>query len=331
MVKLGGDLGKMTKRLSNPIQHAKDLLTKPGQTVSQDIFDSLSPITSKAGSLGDINAGGKNVAKDYLAKTRADQLARQNAANDPNAGFSEMADLRNEYIKRFGIDRTSTENMLADTVSNAYQPVQQGWETMYGAAPIQANIDPAFRQYQMQLAQQLQAQAAGQGPSLAQMQLRGATDQTMNNTIANMRAATGPNAALNARSVALAGAQQMGSAANQSAMLRLQEQQNAQNALAQVSAQGRQGNLADENLRTSVANQDYQRRMSALEGLQSGIGARISGQVGTMQSALGMDAAGQEAKRKEEAARTADRRKQQNNAIGAAWTGFSTAIGSMGK
>lgn len=148
-----------------------------------------------------------------------------------------------------------------------------------------SNMDPAFQQYQMQVAQQLQQQASGQGPSLAQMQLQQATDRTLNSTLGAIRSATGSNAALSGRTAALAASQQMANQGAQSGMLRLQEQQGAQSALANLAMQGRAGNQAtqDAQLRADMANQNTQ--LQTLQGNQDAqLQAQIARQNGSLQA-----------------------------------------------
>jgi hypothetical protein len=87
------------------------------------------------------------------------------------------------------------------------------------------------RNMQMTLIQQLQDQAAGRGPSLAQMQLQKGTDQNMAQAMALGQSQRGAGAAGMLKGIQ---GQQAGIAqgmAGDSAMLRLQEQMAAQNAL----------------------------------------------------------------------------------------------------
>lgn len=116
------------------------------------------------------------------------------------------------------------------------------------------NVDPAFRQYQLDVAQQLAAQAAGTGPSMAQAQLQAATDRTLGQTLGTVRAATGPNAAATARAAASSGSQLLGQSGNASAILALEEQQAAQKALANLALQSRQQSLSGWGTEVGVAN-----------------------------------------------------------------------------
>jgi hypothetical protein len=159
-------------------------------------------------------------------------------------------------------------------------PVADQFSQFGNSSAITSNVDPAFRDYQLGLAAQLQAQASGQGPSVAQMQLQQATDRSLNQSLGAIRSATGANAGLSARSAALAGAQGLGSAANASGQLRLQEQQQAQQQLAGVAGAGRSGDLTA-NAQGIQAQQATQ--ANRLAGLQGLAGIRQN-QLGTAQN-----------------------------------------------
>ncbi len=160
-------------------------------------------------------------------------------------------------------------------VNQIVDPAMQKFQELGGTTISGGNVDPAFRQYQLQVAQQLQQQASGQGPSLAQMQLQQATDRTLNQSLGQIRAATGPNAALAGRTGALAAAQQMGQAGNASAQLRLQEQQQAQQALAGISAQGRAGDSTTRAQDIGAQESTAQVRLGAAEGYGTMAGEKV--------------------------------------------------------
>jgi hypothetical protein len=86
-----------------------------------------------------------------------------------------------------------------------------------GASANAANMNQA-------LAQQLMAQASGEGPSLAQMQLQQASDQNLKNQAGLIASQRGMNPNQVARAVAMQGASTGQDLANKSAQLRLQEQ-----------------------------------------------------------------------------------------------------------
>jgi len=86
-----------------------------------------------------------------------------------------------------------------------------------GASTNAANMNQA-------LAQQLMAQANGEGPSLAQMQLQQASDQNLKNQAGLIASQRGMNPNQVARAVAMQGASTGQDLANKSGQLRLQEQ-----------------------------------------------------------------------------------------------------------
>jgi hypothetical protein len=86
-----------------------------------------------------------------------------------------------------------------------------------GASANAANMNQA-------LAQQLMAQANGEGPSLAQMQLQQASDQNLKNQAGLIASQRGMNPNQVARAVAMQGASTGQDLANKSGQLRLQEQ-----------------------------------------------------------------------------------------------------------
>lgn len=125
---------------------------------------------------------------------------------------------------------------------------QKGWQDMqapqiYGPGGAQAPgavgvAGPTagiggVQNMQTALIQQLQDQAAGRGPSLAQMQLQSATDRNMRQAMALGQSQRGAGAAGAQKSILGQQAQIGQGMANDSAMLRLQEQMAARGALGQ--------------------------------------------------------------------------------------------------
>lgn len=129
------------------------------------------------------------------------------------------------------------------------------------------SLDPAaqaeFRQKQLGLANQLEAQTRGEGPSLAQLQLQDASQRNVQQAFGLAAARQGGNPALALRSAMNAQAQVGGQAALQSAQLRLAEQLQAQQALAELTGQGRGQDIdvATKNAalaqQANLANQKY--------------------------------------------------------------------------
>jgi len=156
--------------------------------------------------------------------------------------------------------RDQNKEMLARALA-----ARQGVET----PTVQgATIDPTqqeqFRNYQLNLANQLQGQATGQTPSLGELQLK----QGMSDAMAQQRAFAasqgGVSPALAARQAAIAGGELQGQTNMAAAQTRLAEQLQAQQQLAGLAAQGRESDLglagAQANLmqQASLANQQAQ-------------------------------------------------------------------------
>ena len=139
-----------------------------------------------------------------------------------------------------------------------------------GAASVNQVPQAQFRKGQMDLVAALQAQAAGQGPSLANAQLRQATDRNISQSMALQNSARGGNPAMAARNIGNQAANLNQQAAGQSAINRMQEQATAREQLASVLGAGR---AADIGLATSdagfaqqsgLANQDAGLRQTAM-------------------------------------------------------------------
>ena len=137
-------------------------------------------------------------------------------------------------------DPSSFQNPYAEGNIGRYQ---QG---VAGAQGRQAPyVDPYWQQGNRSLAEQLFAQANGQGPSIAQNQFQRSLDQALAaQTAAAGTGATANNPALAQRTLAnqLAGMNQ--AAAGQAGMLRLNEQMQARGMLANVLGQGQQGDIS---------------------------------------------------------------------------------------
>jgi hypothetical protein len=121
----------------------------------------------------------------------------------------------------------------------------QGLQTPYMDRSQIANANSSYMQGMNTLAGQLQAQAQGQGPSLAQMQLSQATDRNLAALMSAQAAARGgPGGALAQRQLMSNMGNVQSQAGAASAQLRLQEQMAAQQQLAGVLGQGQQAVLA---------------------------------------------------------------------------------------
>lgn len=126
------------------------------------------------------------------------------------------------------------------------------------AATINQKQQDQFRRGQLDLAYQLQQQAAGKGPSLAQSQLRQGTDRNLAQAMAMAGSGRG-NSALQMRQLGQQRAMIGQQAGQQAADLRMQEQMAAQQQLAGVLSGGRGQDIG---LATDQANLKQQRMLN---------------------------------------------------------------------
>src|SRR6185295_2803927 len=129
-----------------------------------------------------------------------------------------------DYLKQINQSQQAYSNLNAPGNASALDALQRGDVAAGGQAD---------------LAQQLLAQANGQGPSLAQLQLQQASDQNIKNAAGMIAGTKGINPAQAARQVALAQQAQGQNLANQSGQLRLQEQVQKQQMLGALLGQQR--------------------------------------------------------------------------------------------
>lgn len=132
---------------------------------------------------------------------------------------------------------------------------------------------------QTALANALAAQASGQGPSLAQMQLQQATEANKAGAAGAIASQRGLNPALAARQIANQQANIGQQAAGQSAMTRLQEQLGAQGMLAQTLGAQRGQDIGQQKENTGL--------YGAIGGLQQG---QRGQDIGNFQAAQGLNA-----------------------------------------
>jgi len=173
-----------------------------------------------------------------------------------------------------------------------------------GSTPqIDMSQQAQFRGDQLGLAQQLQAQSQGQGPSLANLQLQQALNQSQSQAMGMAASQRGVNPAIAARNAQMSMGQNQQAAAMQSAQTRMQEQMNAQGQLGNVLNQGRGGDIS------LASNQaDLQAKQNALNVQANTSAQQLQEQQWGQQNAINMQA------------------RQGNSAIGAAGLG---GLGSM--
>lgn len=155
-------------------------------------------------------------------------------------------------------------------------PVQIGNEGYgLGARGALVGNPNQFRDYQSNLASQLARQALGQGPSVAQMQFQQAQQQNQAALFSQLASSRGNPLA--ARTAAMQNQQLQSQTARDSAIARLTEQQKAQEALGNVSNQGRTGDITETKI-----NQDRQIEQAKLGAQYQELQAKYA--------ALGLDA-----------------------------------------
>lgn len=156
------------------------------------------------------------------------------------------------------------------------QEVQNRKAQQVAAAQINTGPQDQFRNAQLGLVSQLQQQAAGQGPSIANMQLQQGADRNLKNAIAMQASQRGGMAGgLAMRNIAQQRADIGQQLAGQAGMQRLQEQQQAQQMLGGVSggARGQDIGLATEQAQlgqqAALANQNANLQQMALNDKMS--------------------------------------------------------------
>lgn len=216
----------------------------------QEVYDQGQ--IDKAFNKSGINEAGQAATDEYNSP---EQQARRAAEADAAARAKKLLDSQTRVTDPYQI---STEMFKMNGAS------PQG---MYDqAAQVDQRQMPQFnfgyqdqtRNAQMGLMQQLQAQANGQGPSLAQMQLQRGQESAMANAMAMGASQRGANQAGALRNI---GTQQAGiqqGLAADSAQLRMQEQMMAQQQLAGLTGQMRQQDIGASSAQTQFAQQSRQ-------------------------------------------------------------------------
>lgn len=131
--------------------------------------------------------------------------------------------------------------------------VRRGWG-------IEGGTNNQSRMQQQNLIQMLQAQANGTGPSIAQNQLKQATDRNIAGASSMAASGRGPGAAMGAYNANNMAAQANQGAAMDSAILRSQEQMQAQSMLGAVLGQTRGQDLGMANMQIQSQMQQQQMR-----------------------------------------------------------------------
>lgn len=294
-MKIGGTLGKLANDAKKAVQK------NPGAAVG----------TVLGGPLGTAIGAAYDKQQRDKANARAGQISPAQAA----------AQLEAERQAEYQAGRKFGQTAAGDYARTINPAIQSAQSAAGAYAP-----DETFRQYQLGLAQQLQAQARGEGPSLAQMQLAQATDRSLQQALGAARSGLGSNPALAARTAALQASGTMGNAAAQSAMLRLQEQQDAQRELAGLSQQAR-GVDIDTSYQRAGLGMDAARIQGTLLGGAAQAGAGIAGDAFQNRFSRETNAMADAEARKER--RERERTKYQDALAKMGADTASTAIGGM--
>ena len=151
----------------------------------------------------------------------------------------------------------------------------QGMQTKLGerkAPQLDQTQSNQMRDAQTGLVTDLQNQAAGIGPSLAQAQLQKASDQNLANTMSSIQSTRGMGATAAAGQAQGAGAQAGQQLAQDSAILRLQEQMQAKGMLGQLAtgARGQDLGAAAQNAQLQAQN-EQQIAALTMQGIAQGL------------------------------------------------------------
>jgi hypothetical protein len=214
-----------------------------------------------------------------LAKSLPTVNAQQVGAQDPGEA-AQIA--RPDPIT---VDPITGERVTAQQIART----QLGPMQTYTGTTIDPTQQAAFRDLQMALANALNMQASGQGPSLAQAQLQQANEAAVASQMAQAASQRGINPALASR----AAAQNIGSIqaqnAQESAKLKLAEQLQARQLLGQVT-EGARGQ--DIGLAASQAQLSSTEGMTAAEQVNRGLikQADLDADLAKTQATLALDA-----------------------------------------
>jgi hypothetical protein len=156
---------------------------------------------------------------------------------------------------------TQSGQALQDNFATGLSSLASRQAPTVNAAMIDPTQQAQFRNQQMALAQMLEAQSMGQGPSLANQQLKMGTDRNLAQAMAMAGSMRGGNTAAGLRNVQNQTSMINQQASQQAALQRMQEQMSAREQLAGVLSSGRgldinlASNQAGLNQQAALANQ----------------------------------------------------------------------------
>lgn len=203
----------------------------------------------------------------YGAKGGLENIGGAIAGNNPLKG-PERPDMAGYQIDPTAFDPTQRQNDLYGYMNRHRRMLENRDAFSMDAAQLDPAAQAQMRERQIALANQLGAQARGEGPSLARMQMKEATDRGLAQASQMAAGQRGLSAGMRARMMNQVAGQTRADAARAAAMGRAQEQMNAQNSLASVLAGARGQDL-------SMAQQNAALQQQANQAnLQSQIGNR---------------------------------------------------------
>ena len=190
------------------------------------------------------------------------------AFNNPRSAEqdAELARLQYETMNRQAAQAQAAQrSQLAQALNVAVKPAEQAANVNLGAASqglaTTGNAtqvdrsDADFRSGQSQLVAMLQQQAAGNGPSLAEGQLKAATDRTLRQQMAMAATQGGVSPALAQRRLSLGAAAANRQAGIDAAQLRIQEQLGARSQLAGALGNAREQDIGVNTTQAGLTNQ----------------------------------------------------------------------------
>ena len=166
---------------------------------------------------------------------------------------------------------------IVNTLGNLVGGISGSVSDASGAtSKFNAQLDPQALAQQQAFVQSLQAQMAGQGPNLAQEQLRQATSANQAMAAGMAASQKGISPALAQRQALMNQAAMQQQAAGQAGTLRAQQQLQAQGLLGQQLAQQQQQSLQAQNINAQTAAQNAAIKGRIAGGTMSGIGAGLN-------------------------------------------------------
>ena len=240
----------------------------PVKKITDAVKTAVNPLGNKT--ISQVLTGKDAISIREITGAAGKQRAEERAKEEQNARIAEEeARLAEKNAALGAAGREALNRAGTDYLGGINQTLLEADKRATQAADVTmaANVDPEFRKYQQGLAAQLQAQARGEGPSLAQAQLQQATDRTMAQSLGAIKSGMGSQGALAARTAALVGSSQLANLGGQSGMLRLQEQRAAQDALASLSQQARGQDIQGSQLGLDAQQAQAQARQAGIDAM----------------------------------------------------------------